>query len=364
MNNLTSKITDFNQLNDIVDKIFDFSNKDINYLSTRDFESTCSSISKSIDLSSFNIDDISSFINEYVNKNTLLDKMKAFSFLFIFATKYRRSKKLGSYDLVRKFRFCFNDIPMYEFCLLLAKYSQVNDSSSLKNIINDTKLLLDDSILKDEIGVKNFYCELIATYYERELDSRNNIEANIALKDALKLINEVINSKQGNSYDKFYTTRGRILVLLKRYDEGEYEIRKGLSMLDNNDLEKVNRTILYESYLIQANSIRQFDLSNDKYKELDKIKVNNLKIITLITTLLGFLLGSINIFAYISDPFLMGMLLIAYVGLLLILCSTLLIGFGLIFKDIKKKYIIYDICILVIGIIILTVSLICLSLIK
>ncbi len=357
-------INDFNKLNEIVDSTFDFNLKDIDFLSTREFESSCSFIAKSINLSSFNIDDISSFINEYINKNTLVDKMRAFTFLFSFATKFRRLKKLGAYDLVRKFRFAFSDIPMYEFLFLLAKYSEVNDSSSLKSIISDTKLLLDNSILKDEIGVKNFYCELIATYYERELDSRNNVEAIISLKDALKLINEVINTKQGTSYDKFYVTRGRILVLLKRYDEGEYEIRRGLSMLDNNDIEKVNRTILYESYLIQANSIRHFDLSNDKYKELDKIKVNNLKIITLITTLLGFLLGSINIFSYISDPFLMGMLLIAYVGLLLILCGTLLLGFGLIFKDVKKKYVTYDICILVVGIIILSISLVCLSLIK
>lgn len=74
-------------------------------------------------------------------------------------------------------------------------------------------------------------------------------------------------------------------------------------MVNVNDAENTSRTILYESYLIQGTSIRQFDLHNEKYKELEKIKVNNFKIIALMTTLLGFLLGSINIFSSVNNPF-------------------------------------------------------------
>ena len=38
-------------------------------------------------------------------------------------------------------------------------------------------------------------------------------------------------------------------------------------MVNVNDAENTSRTILYESYLIQGTSIRQFDLHNEKYKE-------------------------------------------------------------------------------------------------
>lgn len=215
-----------------------------------------------------------------------------------------------------------------------------------------------------KVGIKNFYCELIATYYERELEAKSDFESKTILKEALNIINGVIYTDVGKNYDKFYATRGRLLVLLGRYDEGEYEIRRALSMVNVNDAENTSRTILYESYLIQGTSIRQFDLHNEKYKELEKIKVNNFKIIALMTTLLGFLLGSINIFSSVNNPFLMGMLLIAFCGLLLILCGTILFGLGLMFKDNKKKYKLYDLIVLVSGVIILAISLICLSVIK
>ena len=253
---------------------------------------------------------------------------------------------------------------MYEFCYQLAKYSEVNDSNTIKKIISETKVLLGKEEFKNEAGIKNFYCELIATYYERELEAKSDFESKTILKEALNIINSVIYTDVGKNYDKFYATRGRLLVLLGRYDEGEYEIRRALSMVNVSDAENTSRTILYESYLIQGTSIRQFDLHNEKYKELEKIKVNNFKIIALMTTLLGFLLGSINIFSSVNNPFLMGMLLIAFCGLLLILCGTILFGLGLMFKDNKKKYKLYDLIVLVSGVIILAISLICLSVIK
>lgn len=356
-------ITEFKELEKELD-IFDFANTSNEYLCKREYECKCIDISKKIDITKFKLEDICGEINKFLTINDQANKNKAFTILFIFATKYRRNKKLGSFDLVSKYRSYFSDIPMFEFCYQLAKYSEVNDSNTIKKIISETKVLLGKEEFKNEVEIKNFYCELIATYYERELEAKSDFESKTILKEALNIINGVIYTDVGKNYDKFYATRGRLLVLLGRYDEGEYEIRRALSMVNVNDAENTSRTILYESYLIQGTSIRQFDLHNEKYKELEKIKVNNFKIIALMTTLLGFLLGSINIFSSVNNPFLMGMLLIAFCGLLLILCGTILFGLGLMFKDNKKKYKLYDLIVLVSGVIILAISLICLSVIK
>ena len=265
-------ITEFKELEKELD-IFDFANTSNEYLCKREYECKCIDISKKIDITKFKLEDICGEINKFLTINDQANKNKAFTILFIFATKYRRNKKLGSFDLVSKYRSYFSDIPMFEFCYQLAKYSEVNDSNTIKKIISETKVLLGKEEFKNEVGIKNFYCELIATYYERELEAKSDFESKTILKEALNIINGVIYTDVGKNYDKFYETRG-------------------------------------------------------------------------------------------NNPFLMGMLLIAFCGLLLILCGTILFGLGLMFKDNKKKYKLYDLIVLVSGVIILAISLICFSVIK
>ena len=356
-------ITNFVELENKI-KDIDYNNMSIKYMCSREFECMCVDISKLIDVTNISTQDIIDKINSELEKGGEENRKKAFVILFIFASKYRRNKILGGFELVSTFSTYFADIPMYDFCYLLAKYSEYNNSASIKNIIGEVKGLLTTEEFKDEIGVKNFYCELVATYYEHELEKRDDYEAQLELKNAYKTISLCIDLSKKKAYDKFYANRGRILILLKKYDEGEREIRKALSTVNATDAESTTRVILFENYLIQSSSIRYYDLNNEKYNELNKIKINNFKIITLMTTLLSFILGSINIFSTISEPFLMAMLLVAFLGLILTLCGIILFGLGLVFKDNKKKYVIYDLIVLSIGIIFFTAALCCLILIK
>ena len=70
------------------------------------------------------------------------------------------------------------------------------------------------------------------------------------------------------------------------------------------------------------------------------------------TTLLGFLLGAINIFTTVSDTFTLGMLMLGYCGLLLILAGVVLLGFTLNFKERKIRLYVYDICLIILGVLI------------
>lgn len=134
-------ITEFKELEKELD-IFDFANTSNEYLCKREYECKCIDISKKIDITKFKLEDICGEINKFLTINDQANKNKAFTILFIFATKYRRNKKLGSFDLVSKYRSYFSDIPMFEFCYQLAKYSEVNDSNTIKKIISETKVLL------------------------------------------------------------------------------------------------------------------------------------------------------------------------------------------------------------------------------
>lgn len=124
-------ITEFKELEKELD-IFDFANTSNEYLCKREYECKCVDISKKIDITKFKLEDICGEINKFLTINDQANKNKAFTILFIFATKYRRNKKLGSFDLVSKYRSYFSDIPMFEFCYQLAKYSEVNDSNTIK----------------------------------------------------------------------------------------------------------------------------------------------------------------------------------------------------------------------------------------
>ena len=75
------------------------------------------------------------------------------------------------------------------------------------------------------------------------------------------------------------------------------------------------------------------------------------------TTLLGFLLGAINIFTTVNDPFTLGMLMLCYAGLLFILLGAILFGLSLTFKERKIRLFVYDIGLLLSGIVVFSVTL-------
>ena len=157
-------------------------------------------------------------------------------------------------------------------------------------------------------------------------------------------------------YPKFYLNYGRILILLGKYDKGEAEIQKAIRLLQDS-ADRQALVTEYNQYLLKSSIIHSYDLNEEKIKDLDKIKVNNYKSIALMTTLLGFLLGAINIFTTITDPFTLGMLMLCYAGLLLVLLGSILLGLTLTFKEQKARLYIYDVLLIIFGVIIFGVTL-------
>lgn len=152
-------------------------------------------------------------------------------------------------------------------------------------------------------------------------------------------------------------TRGRLLILLGKYSDGEADIVKAIELLPFSS-DRESKVMEYNQYLVKASIIHAYDLNEEKVQDLDKIKVNNYKSIALMTTLLGFLLGTINIFKTVENTYTLGMLMLCYLGLLLILVGTILLGFTFTFKERRRRLYFYDTILIVCGVIIFVFTMI------
>ena len=240
-----------------------------------------------------------------------------------------------------------------------------NASALYKGIKSGTKLVA----LKNEncdftvhVGILNAYCELICKYFEFQLDERKERENIEYLKNGLLCIKRAIKLEtleKGSVekvYSKFFLNRGRLLILLGKHADGEADIVKSIELLPLS-ADRESKVTEYNQYLVKASIIHAYDLNEQKVEDLDKIKVSNYKSIALMTTLLGFLLGTINIFTTITDPFTLAMLMLGYAGLLLVLLGLILCGFTLTLHERKKTLLLYDVSLLIVGIIVFAVAL-------
>lgn len=334
--------------------------RNVNY---REFELEITKIA-----SSYKIDgELEKFLVFKIEDSYKTNKKLAFVLFFVLFTMCRRQNYGDILELVKEYDELFQEYEIIKHITLMSVLVKSTDASTIyKAIKNGFKLVN----LKNEYcdftihtGVLNVYSEIICKYFEFQLDEKNETDNIEYLKSGLQCINTAINleiKEQGSKdkvYSKLYLNRGRLLILLGKYAKGEADIVKAIELLPLS-ADRESKVTEYNQYLVKASIIHAYDLNEEKVQDLDKIKVSNYKSIALMTTLLGFLLGTINIFTTISDPYTLGILMLCYLGLLLILVGTILLGFTLNFKERKKRLYLYDITLLIVGVIIFVFTMI------
>lgn len=306
-------------------------------------------------------------LEEEIEKNRDDNKKYAFVLYFVLFTMCRRQNYGNILDLSKQYNETFNEYEIIRHINLMAVLVKSTDASTIyKAIKNGTNLVS----MKNEncdftvnTGVLNAYCELICKYFEFQLDERKEPENVEYLKKGLSCIIQAIKIETlekgsvDKVYSKFFLNRGRLLILLGKHSKGEADIVKAIELLPLS-ADRESKVTEYNQYLVKASIIHAYDLNEEKVQDLDKIKVSNYKSIALMTTLLGFLLGTINIFTTISDTYTLGMLMLCYLGLLLILVGTILLGFTLNFKERKGRLYVYDSLLILVGAIIFIVTII------
>ena len=328
--------------------------RNVNY---RPFEIEITKLASSYKLNN----ELKDFLINNINKESKNNKKISFILFFVLFTMARRQNYLNILELADEYNELFADYEIMKHIRLMAVLEKCTNTQVIYREIKKATVFVET---KNELcdftvhtGVLNAYVALICKYFEYELDERETSENLKLLRFGLASIEKAIKLEKEEKgsldlvYNKFFLNRGRILILLEKYAKGEEDILKAIELLPpSTDREsKVNE---YNQYLVKSSIIRAYDLNQEKVRDLDKIKVSNYKSIALMTTLLGFLLGTINIFTTISDRFTLAILMLGYLGLLLVLVGTILLGFSLNFRERKKRLYVYDILLIIVGVII------------
>lgn len=328
------------------------------YVNTREFEENFSRLAGKVDFNS-------EFIAQ-VEENIVTSKDESFSFtlFFVLFTWIRRNHYGSLIDFFNKYDEKFKKFQLIKHLKYLTVLNTSNNprelKQAIKNIYNLINNKTEDADFSENVGVLNNYVELVCTYCELKFDERNDKEIDELLHKALEYNEFTINSEEkikGNAYPKFYLNRGRILVMLKRYNEGEDQIKYAISLLPVS-ADRSMQVNDYSQYLAKSSMMRAYDKNDEKFQELDRFKVDSYKSVTLIMAVIGFLLGAINIFATVTDPFTLLLLMLGYCGLVLMLAGVVLLGFALNFKERKKRFLIFDLLLAVAGIALFVVPLI------
>ena len=321
------------------------------FVNKREFEEAIGSLSDEIVLT---VEMQNNIINEIENNFNCNNIPLAFVLFFTLFTKMRRTKTGNLLEFTNKYIGRFK----YEICRfisILCSYNIDKTEENLIIILMQMKKLIESKgsnyDFTTHLGINNLYVEVTCNYFETQIDNDVELNKDEYLDEANNKIDFIINSYNGSVYSKYYLNKGRILVLLGQYGDGENYIIKAIQSIKvSNDRDRLVRE--YEQYLIKASIIRTRDITNKKLNELDKAKFDSIKTITLMTTLLGFLLGTISIFSEIKDTFTLAMLMLSYLGLLLVILGVVLLGIKFIYKENNKKSLIYDLCLAAVGIII------------
>lgn len=327
--------------------------REINF---RPFELSITNIASSYKLDEELQKELLQEINKLYSENIKL----SFTLFFVLFTMARRQNFGNILDLVNDFNEHFREYEIMQHIRLMAVLVKCTNTKQIYKEIKGFRVLLEIKSNKYDfnhhVGFLNAFNSLICKYFEYELDERRDPDNIELLKLALESIEKAIKietKEKGldNVYNKFYLNRGRTLVLLGQYSKGEEDILKSIELLPYS-VDRDSKINEYNQYLVKSSIIRAYDLNEDKVQDLDRLKVSNYKSIALMTTLLGFLLGTINIFATVTDRFTLLCLMLGYAGLLLILVGTILLGFSLNFKERKKHLYIYDILLILVGVLV------------
>lgn len=161
------------------------------------------------------------------------------------------------------------------------------------------------SLLPTNLAVKHHYAEIIALVIEESVDISIS-----EINKAIERLDDVIIAHPQHA--KYYCTQGRLIAATGDYNRGISSIKKALDMEEVGDKDSMVRIGQYNYYLLQVKmmmethqvdgKINKFNLSFEGMEEkLDNIKTQYLEYLAFFSSILAFILTSVNIVAKIDD---------------------------------------------------------------
>jgi len=325
------------------------------YVNERECEELIASKEKEIVLTEELDKKLLKFLDDNIEKNNK-ESYVIFQLLF---TIYRRKRYGNLEGYVNKYIYSFKKYPFTNFLELLMIYNVKKDNIHLNEVIIKSKRLSESKGNEYDFtthsGVINFYVEAVCTYYELNLDARTSEEGINYLKDAIEKIDSIIRASTKKVYSKFLLNKGRLEILQGKYDIGEEYIIKAIQNIDSGS-KRYFTVAEYEQFLTKLEMIKLYDKNNGKIKEVENLKVNNIKSLSLMTALLSFILGTINIFSNVKELKTLALLMIMYFGIIMLLLGIFLLYINLLYNYKNKKFNWFNVILIIIGLLIVSTS--------
>lgn len=297
---------------------------------------------------------------EIMNSNETLEvKFSAFYSLVIIYREYGDYSQL--IKLVDDYGTPFESIKLYDIVLSIYYRNKLilGDKSVYHNAIKYAQNAC--TSLPTNLAIKHHYAETIAFIVEENLEVSNE-ELNMAIEH----LEEVI--RVYRSHAKYYCTKGRLLAALGDYDTAIHNINRALDLETANNKDAMIRIGQYNYHLLRIQMLKSngtLDLKIHDFNEITKqsnlkitdlmnnvesMKTQYLEYLAFFSSVLAFIMITINVAINIDDYG-------KAIGLVIIIAGVLTIAFTL-FRimlpfTINDKYYILKIVICIISSIVL-----------
>lgn len=206
------------------------------------------------------------------------------------------------------------------------------------------------NLLPTNWAVKHHYAELIALAIEE------NAEISISqINKAIDRLDDVIIAQPNHA--KYYCTQGRLIAATGDYRRGISSVKKALDMEGVVDKDSMIRIGQYNYYLLQIKMMMETHQVDNKIAEfnstfegiehnLDNVKTQYLEYLAFFSSILAFILTSVNIVAKIDDFNRCAGIILMFAGTLIIAFTTfrMLLYFS---SRVKLKFVKVIICFII-----------------
>src|SRR5690606_8916732 len=245
--------------------------------------------------------------------NVLIDDKEDISFqftaFFLLFTYYRRLKRVDMIEpLINSYASRFKTISFLEHVLLLSRLLVSQDAYDLKEIMKQSRSLVQKTEFMNHPGVLHYYAEIVASYFELISVDQETLLKDVFAKDYIELAEKHMDTclNLESDYAKFYATRGRIKLLLGKYDDAIHSF--GLAKYKEKPT-RVDYSLVigtYQDYLLFAKQLKQNQALLEQNKVLDanikEVNANNIRLISMFTGLITLVIGNITVAANSQEP--------------------------------------------------------------
>lgn len=296
--------------------------------------------------------------------NVLLDQKEdtnyQFTAFFLLFTYYRRLKRVDMIEpLIQSYASRFKGILFLEHVLLLSRSLVSQDAYDLKELMKQSRNLVQKEVFLNHTGILHYYAEMVANYFELINTNHDQLTDDVFAKDYILLAEKHIETclKLESDYAKFYATLGRIKLLLGKYGDAieAFGLAKFKEKPTRVDYSLVIGT--YQDYLLFAKQLKQNQALLEQNKVLDanikEVNANNMRLISMFTGLITLVIGNITVAANSQEPiklmFMLNGMFFVFFGVVIMVTNLLTKS-----KNSKWLWLIASIlCLMGIGILIL-----------